>query len=125
MWRRNAVVLVASAAAIVAITFFAQANKHVYSNLDSEQRIAVALFALACIAVTSFVNLRGGFWTRTGLVVLVPVLLSFVAEVFNRDAAYPGIGFVLAAVVGIVSFLACVFIGGPIFLWRHRKHGAT
>jgi len=125
MWRRNAVVLLTTAAAMVAITSFAQANRDVYSNFDSAQRIAVALFALACISVISFANLRGGFWTRTGLVVVVPVLLSLVTEVFNRDAAYPGIGFVLAAVVGVVSFLVCVLIGGPIFLWRQRKHGGT
>src|SRR5688572_13177548 len=110
MWRRNAIVLVSAATAVVALTALANANRDLYSNLDSDQRLAAALFAFVCIAVASFLNLRGGFWARTGLVVLIPLLLSLVAEAFNRDAAYPGIGLVLGAVVATVSFLACVFI---------------
>jgi len=125
MWRRNAIVLLTAATAVVTLAALAQANRHLYSNLDSDERLAAALFLFVCVAIASFLNLRGGFWTRTGLVVLVPVVLSLAGEAFNRDAAYQGIGFVVGAVVATVTFLACVFIGGPIFLWRQRKDGAT
>src|SRR5581483_717150 len=124
MWRRNAIVLVSAALVVVALVALAHATEHLYSSVGSNQRLSAVLLTFACIAIASFVTLRGGFWTRTGLVVLLPILLSVVAEAFNRDAAYPGVNLVLGALVAATSFLACVFIGGPIFLWRQHRHGA-
>ena len=125
MWQRNAIVLLVAAAVVVALTALAHATEHVYKNLNSDQRLGVALSIFACISVATFVSLRGGFWTRTALVLLVPASLSLIGEAMNRDAAYPGIGIVLGAILVTVSFLACVLIGGPIFLWRQHKRGAT
>src|SRR5688500_7128791 len=113
MWRRNAIVLTTAAIAVSVLTAIAHMSRHLYTNLDSAQRLTIALSVFAFIAIAVFLNLRGGFWTRTGLVVLVPLVLSVIAEAFNRDAAYPGIELVFGAAVAVVSFLACVFIGGP------------
>jgi hypothetical protein len=122
MWGRNTIVLLAAAAIFVALSALVSAGRHLFERFDPNY---VLLAVFVCISVASFVILSGGFWTRTGLVVLLPALLGLVAELFNHDAAYQGLDIVLGAVGMVVSFLACVFIGGPIFLWRQHKQGAT
>ena len=127
MWRRNVIVLCTAALVIVALTFLVHfIREPLHRSFDSAQWLAAVFFVFCCIAVGSFLNLRGRFWIRMVLVAFLPPFLSLLAEIVGySDPDYPGLGFMVGVVLGVVSFLACVLICGPIYVWRKHKREAT
>ena len=88
--------------------------------------MAIVGLLLLAIAVASFVAADGGFWTRTALTSLAPAVAIPIAELISvvsgsPDDGYRGLSVVAAGVVAVSVFLACVFLGGPAYLWFERR----
>jgi len=120
MWKRNVVVLLLAALALVGFTWIAQATSDIFLDLHSNARDTIGVLFVTLLSLAAFAALRGGFWTRTAIVAAVPLLFGVLAEFLWSDVDYPGIQIVLGGMMAGVALLACLFIAGPIILWRAR-----
>lgn len=126
MWRRNVIVLFTAALVIVALSFLVHFIREPFHRSFGSAWLGAVFVTFSCIVVALFLNLRGGFWIRLVLVAFLPPFLSLLAEVVGySDPAYPGFGLMVGVVLGVVSFLACVLICGPIYVWRKHKREFT
>lgn len=124
MWKRNVLVLGATVVVIYVLEFLAKSfDLFSYIHVSRELSIAV-LFAF--ISVGAFLAFGGGFWTRTILATLTPAIAFSLWDLISvisgsPDDGYRGLGTVVGILLAGVSFLGCVFVGGPIFLWRQYQ----
>lgn len=127
MWKHNLIVLIATVIAILALSFLGSAlDPFRRMDVTSEVSITIVAAVFVFIGVGAFLGFNGGFWTRTILATVAPTVALPLAELISGiagtpDDGYRGLSIVVAALVAAVSFLGCVFIGGPIFLWRQHQ----
>jgi hypothetical protein len=120
MWKNNLIVLLIATLVLVGLTWLAQETSDIFRELHSNARDVVGALVIVGLSLAAFVALRGGFWTRTGLVAAVPALYGAAAEFLWSDADYPGIQVILGGVMAVIALLACLLIAGPIVFWRKR-----
>jgi hypothetical protein len=124
MWKRNVFVLGATVMAIFAFGYLAKSlDLFRYINVSYELSITIVF---VFIGVGAFWAFSGGFWTRTVLATSAPAVAFSLGEIISvisgsPDDGYRGLGIVIGAILARVSFLGCVFVGGPIFLWRQYQ----
>jgi hypothetical protein len=126
MWKHNLIALVATVVAILVLTYLGNAlDPFRRMDMSSELSIAIVAVVFVVIGVGAFLGFSGGFWTRTVLATMAPAVALLLVELVSvisgaLDGGYRGLTIVVAPLVAAVSFLGCVFVGGPIFLWRER-----
>ena len=126
MWKHNLLVLIATVIGILALGLLSSAlDPFRRMDVTSEVSITIVATVFAFVGVGAFLGFKGGFWTRTVLATVAPAVALVLAELVSvisgaPDDGYRGLTIVVAPLVAGVSFLGCVFVGGPIFLWRQR-----
>lgn len=126
MWKHNLIVLVATVVAILVLIYLGHAlDPFRRLNMSSELSIAIVAAVFVVIGVGALLRFSGGFWTRTVLATVAPAIALLLAELVSvisgvPDDGYRGLNIVVAPLVATISFLGCVFVGGPILLWRER-----
>jgi len=127
MWKRNFIVLIATVLAILVLSVLGSTvDPFRRMNVSSELSIAIVAVVLLFIGIGAFFGFDGGFWTRTILATLAPAVALPLGELIfvisgSPNDGYRGLSIVAGTLSAGVSFLGCVFIGGPIFLWRQHQ----
>src|SRR5262245_39990455 len=126
MWKHNLIALVATVVVILVLLYLGNVlDPFRRLDMSSELSIAIVAAVFVVIGIGAFLGFGGGFWTRTLLATVAPAVALVVAELVSvisgaPDDGYRGLTIVVAPLVATISFLGCVFVGGPIFLWRER-----
>jgi hypothetical protein len=122
MWRHNVIAFVVAVAVIFALGLLANAaDPFRRIDVSPELSIAIVVATFVFLGVGAFLGFNGGFWTRTILATLAPAIACLMWSLMSPDDGYRWVSTLLGALLAAASFLGCVFIGGPIFLWRQHQ----
>jgi hypothetical protein len=123
--RRNGIALVLLIATYIAIAQVSELNAHVFRDVPWNTSIFILAAELFVLGVACFFAFAGGFWTRTGFTICVPVLSHAVLQlVWGSDPAYPYLTLLLAIPYSVLFFLGAVLVGGPYLVWRDSRRGS-
>lgn len=119
---RNGITLILLIATYIAISQLSERYSDVFRDMPWRTSILLLAVQLLVFGAASFFAFAGGFWTRTGLTVCVPVLSHAALElIWGSDPAYPYLTLLLAIPYSVLFFLGAVLVGGPYLVWRDSR----
>jgi hypothetical protein len=122
MWKRNLLVMLGFISAIQMTALLSEWYRRNWPDVPWEWSTAVVLVVFFLVGAVAFFSFAGGFWTRTALATSIPLVGLPLSElIFGSSPGYEWLGVMVGVVLAIPSFLGCVFVGGPGFLWIQQR----
>ena len=119
---RNAIAMSLLVAGFLALQLIGERYPDTFTNVPWNITLAMLGAVLFLFGAGSFFAFRGGFYVRTFLVILVPVITQAILEAtVGSDPGYSGLTFLLAVPYAILFFLGAVFVGGPFLVWKDSR----